>query len=158
MGSLGGVTERMEDYLRIIYEIERHKGYVRVKDISLKLGVKPSSVVEMLEKLNKEGLVEYEKYKGIRLTQKGREVAELVEKRFSYIKGFLEILLVPEEVALKDAHVLEHSLHPETIKQIIMFVEFINFYRDRQHSIVSWLKKFEKFCMRRKEHTSSLGR
>jgi len=148
--SLEGVTKRMEDYLRIIYEVERHKGYVRVKDISLKLDVKPSSVVEMLEKLNEKGLVKYEKYRGIRLTQKGRKIAELVEKRFSYTKDFLEILLVPEEIALKDAHVLEHSLHPETVKQIIMFVEFINFYKDRQYSIMSWLKKFEMFCRRKK--------
>ncbi|RJS79052.1 metal-dependent transcriptional regulator, partial [Candidatus Bathyarchaeota archaeon] len=45
------VSGRCEDYLRAIYEIFEQKGYVRIRDVSKKLGVKPPSVVEMMKKL-----------------------------------------------------------------------------------------------------------
>ncbi len=140
------ITERMEDYLRIIYEIEKAKGYVRLKDVSSKLGVTPSSAVGMLRKLDNMGLILYEKYGGIRMTVKGREIAETVEKRYEYVRKFLEIILVPKNIALRDAHILEHRLHPRTLLQIIRFVEFVQSHPDRPRSIMYWFKKFKKYC------------
>ncbi|UNQ73543.1 metal-dependent transcriptional regulator [Infirmifilum sp. NZ] len=140
------ITERMEDYLRAIYELEKSKGYARVKDISCKLSVKPSSAVEMLRKLEERGLVTHEKYGAVRLTERGRELAEVVEKRYNYIRRFLEMLLVPEDAARRDAHILEHGLHPKTILQIIRFVDFIDKHRDHPRSITAWLRKFERYC------------
>jgi DtxR family Mn-dependent transcriptional regulator len=143
------MTERMEDYLRIIYEVERVKGYARLKDVSSRLGVRPPSAVEMLKKLHDMSLIIYERYGGIRLTKKGREIAETVEKRYQYVRKFLEILLVPESIALKDAHILEHRLHPETILQIIRFVEFVTSYSDHPRFITYWFEKFRDYCQER---------
>ena len=140
------ISERMEDYLRIIYEIINYKGYVRIKDIASELNVKPPSVVEMLKKLQGIELVIYEKYGGIRLTKKGREIAETIEKRHETFRNFLEIILVPEDIALKDAHILEHRLHPKTILQLTRFVEFITTHKDRPRFITNWLEKFRKYC------------
>jgi len=140
------ITERMEDYLRVIYEFEKSKGYARVKDISCKLNVKPSSAVEMLKKLEEKNLVIHERYGIVRLTVRGRELAEVVEKRYNYVRRFLEMFLVPEDIVYRDAHILEHGLHPKTILQIIRFVEFIDKHRDRPRSITAWLRKFERYC------------
>ena len=119
------VTGKAEDYLRGIYEITQQKGFARIRDIANNLTVKPSSAVEMVRKLDRLQLVRYEKYGGVLLTTKGKEMAEVIEKRHETFKKFLEIILVPENVALKDAHVLEHRLQPKTILQFSKFVDFI---------------------------------
>lgn len=134
----------MEDYLRITYEVEEVKGYARLKDISSKLRVSPSTAVEMLKRLRDMGLVTYERYGGIRLTERGREVAETVEKRYRYVREFLKILLVPEGVITRDAHLLEHGLHPKTTLQIIRFVEFISSHQDL-------LEGFRRYCEERSD-------
>jgi DtxR family Mn-dependent transcriptional regulator len=99
------ITGKAEDYLRGIYEITREKGFARIRDIANHLDVKPSSAVEMVRKLDKLQLVKYEKYGGVILTSKGREMAEVIEKRHETFQKFLEIILVPKTLALKDAHV-----------------------------------------------------
>ncbi|MEZ0345780.1 MAG: metal-dependent transcriptional regulator [Infirmifilum sp.] len=116
---------RVEDYLRIIYEIEQEKGYARVKDIANRLGVKRSSVVEMMKKLSSEGYIVYNLREPVRLTPSGREIAGLVKKRQETFQKFLEALLIPREIASRDSHILEHQLHEETVKRILEFVEFV---------------------------------
>lgn len=119
------VSGRAEDYLKAVYEIIENKGYARIKDISKELGVRPATVVEMMRRLHNRGFVFYEKYGGITLTKHGREIAEAVKTRHDTFKKFLEIILVPKDIAAKDAHVLEHRLDPKTILQLTRFVEFI---------------------------------
>ncbi len=142
------VSGRVEDYLRTVYEIIERKGYARIKDISRELRVKPSSVVEMMRKLHDRGFVIYEKYGGITLTLQGRNVAEAVKMRHNTFKKFLEIILVPENVAAKDAHVLEHRLDSKTILQFTRFVEFITqaTSADRPKFMRRWMEQFRKYC------------
>jgi DtxR family Mn-dependent transcriptional regulator len=142
------VSGRVEDYLRAVYEIIETKGYARIKDISRELGVRPSSVVEMMRKLHDRGFVIYEKYGGITLTSQGRNVAEAVKMRHGTFKKFLEIILVPEDVAAKDAHVLEHRLDSKTILQFTRFVEFITraTSADRPKFMGRWMEQFRKYC------------
>jgi len=149
------VSGRVEDYLRTAYEIIEQKGYARIKDISRDLGVRPSSVVEMMRKLHDRGFVVYEKYGGITLTLQGRNVAEAVKMRHDTFKKFLEIILVPENVAAKDAHVLEHRLDSKTILQFTRFVEFITraTSADRPKFIGRWMKQFRKYCEEKKNNS-----
>ena len=142
------VSGRVEDYLRTVYEIIEQKGYTRIKDISRELGVRPSSVMEMMRKLHNRGFVVYEKYGGITLTSQGREVAEAVEMRHNTFKKFLEIILVPEDVAIKDAHILEHRLDSKTILQFTRFVEFVTRATSagRPKFMGRWMEQFRKYC------------
>jgi DtxR family Mn-dependent transcriptional regulator len=142
------ISRRIEDYLRTVYEIVEEKGYARIRDVSKALGVKPSTVVEMMKKLHEQGLVIYEKYGGITLTPHGKEVAELVKRRHDVFKKFLEILLVPKDAVEKDAHILEHQLDPRTVLQFTRFVEFITQAVEKGHPsfIKRWIEEFEKYC------------
>jgi len=117
------VSRRVEDYLRVVYEVVEVKGYARIRDISRALGVKPSTVVEMVKKLHEQGLVVYERYGGVTLTPRGKEIAESVKRRHDVFKKFLELILVPPNVVERDAHILEHQLDPKTVLQITRFVE-----------------------------------
>lgn len=139
-------SSRAEDYLRVIYEIVGRKGFARIKDIAKELEVKPPTVVEMMKKLATRRFVAYEKYGGVTLTSRGREVAKLIERRHETFRKFLEILLVPEDIALKDAHILEHALDTETVMQFSRFVDFITRYSERPMFINRLLTEFKRYC------------
>lgn len=140
------LTGRSEDYLRGLYEIVEQKGYARIKDVARELVVQPSSVVEMMKKLDQKGLVAYEKYGGITLTSEGEEIARAVVKRHETFKKFLEIILVPKDIALKDAHVLEHRLDPKTILQLTRFVDFITTTAEHPRFVGRWIEHFKRYC------------
>ena len=140
------ITGKGEDYLRGVYEITQQKGFARIRDIANHLAVKPSSAVEMVRKLDGLQLVRYEKYGGVTLTTKGKEIAEVIEKRHETFKKFLEIILVPKNIALKDAHVLEHRLQPRTILQFSKFVDFIENAQDNPKFLKKWRIAFKKYC------------
>ena len=140
------LSTRAEDYLRGVYDIVERKGYARIKDIAVKLGVQPSSVSEMMRNLHRRGLVVYEKYGGVTLTPRGEDTAKAIVARHETFARFLKIILVPDEIALKDAHVLEHQLDPETILQFTRFVEFIEKAPERPRFVKKWLEQFRDYC------------
>jgi DtxR family Mn-dependent transcriptional regulator len=148
------ISSRVEDYLRSIYEIVTRKGFARIKDIARKLGVKPSTVVEMMKRLDAKGLVVYERYGGVTLTPRGKRIAEVIEKRHETFRKFLEILLVPKDIALKDSHILEHQLDSKTVLQFSRFVDFIAMYSERPRFMKRWLNEFKKYCERKEAEES----
>src|ERR671929_1860603 len=74
-------TARMEDYLEVIYELIQYKGYATTIDISEYLNVSSPSVTYMIQRLNESGYLNYEKYKGIRLTDDGIKIAKSIHTR-----------------------------------------------------------------------------
>lgn len=123
---MSGLTDREEDYLRALFEITSSKGYARIKDVARQVDVTPSSAVEMMRKLSEKNLVNYVKYEGITLTEAGRQYAEAVTRRHSTFREFLRIINVPDDIAERDAHILEHHLDVRTINQFSRFVEIIS--------------------------------
>jgi DtxR family Mn-dependent transcriptional regulator len=151
------ISGRAEDYLRSIHRIIEKKGFARVKDVASDLKVKPSSVVEMMNKLQTMNLVIYEKYGGIRLTSEGMIIAQVVRKRHETFTKFLEIILVPRETALKDAHILEHQLDPKTILQFARFVEFMTDLSNKSGFIRRWAEEFKEYCSKEDRKASEVS-
>ncbi len=135
--------KRAEDYLEIIHELSKERGYTKIKDISEKLNVKPASVSEMVSKLSKQGYVVYGKRLFVGLTPKGREVAESVKERREILVKFLTTLGVPKKIAEEDACIIEHVLNPETVKQLKNFVKFVE---GSPAMNPRWLEHFREFC------------
>jgi len=140
-----GLSEREEDYIRGILEVIEEKGYARIRDIAYEVEVRPPSAIEMMKKLDKKGLVIYEKYGGVVFTPEGREIATAIRDRHETFRRFLEIIFVPEDVAIKDAHILEHQLDPKTIIQFTKFVEFITSTKERPQIVSRMMEMFKKF-------------
>ena len=115
-------STRMEDYLEVIYELIQHKGYATTVDISSYLNVSSPSVTKMLQRLNETGHINYEKYRGISLTESGMAVAENMHERHGVLSDFLKMIGVEEETANEDAEGIEHHLHPETLKKLEEFI------------------------------------
>ena len=118
-------SSRMEDYLEIIGELVELKGYATTLDISRYMNVSAPSVTKMLQRLDENGFLEYEKYHGINLTDKGTQVAEGIRQKHGILLEFFEILGVGYETANQDAEGIEHHLNPKTIKQLRKFITFL---------------------------------
>ncbi|ANS74951.1 manganese transport transcriptional regulator [Paenibacillus yonginensis] len=122
-------TPSMEDYLERIYKLIDEKGYARVSDIAEGLEVHPSSVTKMIQKLDKDEYLIYEKYRGLVLTSKGKKVGKRLVDRHALLEEFLEMIGVQEENVYKDVEGIEHHLSWDSITCIETLVEF--FRRDK---------------------------
>ena len=118
-------STKREDYLEIISELIDLKGYATTLDISRYMNVSPPSVTKMLQKLDEKGYLEYEKYHGINLTEKGNKIAHTIRQKHGMLLDFFEILGVGSETANQDAEGIEHHLNPKTIRQLRKFITFL---------------------------------
>jgi len=118
-------TTSEEDYLEVIAELVELKGYATTLDISRFMNVSPPSVTKMLQKLDEKKYLEYEKYHGINLTDRGKQVADTIRRKPSMLLEFFEILNVGQGIANQDTEGLEHHLNPKTIRQLRKYITFL---------------------------------
>lgn len=120
----------MEDYLERIYKLIDEKGYARVSDIAEGLEVHPSSVTKMIQKLDKDNYLIYEKYRGLVLTNKGKKMGKRLVDRHQLLESFLMTIGVQDENIYQDVEGIEHHLSWDSITCIETLVEY--FRRDSQ--------------------------
>ncbi len=117
-----GPTPRAEDYVEVIYELILEKGYARIIDIGAHLSVSSPTVTKMIQKLAADGLVAYERYRGVALTDDGVELAKHMRHRHGVLTKFLRLLGVDEAIAHRDTEGIEHHLDPSTLERIMALV------------------------------------
>lgn len=120
-----GSSSRMEDYLEVISELVELKGYATTLDISRYMNVSAPSVTKMLQRLDEDEYLKYEKYHGINLTQKGSSLAESIRQKHGILLEFFDILGIGHDTANQDAEGIEHYLNPKTIRQLRKFITFL---------------------------------
>jgi Mn-dependent DtxR family transcriptional regulator len=118
-------TPSMEDYLENIYKLIDQKGYARVSDIAEALEVHPSSVTKMVQKLDQNQYLVYEKYRGLMLTAKGKKMGKRLVRRHELLEQFLRLIGVKEEFVYEDVEGIEHHLSWNSITCIENLVEVI---------------------------------
>jgi DtxR family transcriptional regulator, manganese transport regulator len=107
-----------EDYLERILELVNSKGYARVVDIASALDISQASVTNMVQRLDNDGLLKYEKYRGLMLTPAGEKVARQIAHRHKLLTDFLQLLGLSKRVIHQDVEGLEHHISPPTLKAI----------------------------------------
>ena len=117
-------TPSMEDYIEQIYLLIEDKGYARVSDIADALSVHPSSVTKMVQKLDKDEYLIYEKYRGLILTQKGKKMGKRLVYRHVLLEQFLRIIGLDENLIYQDVEGMEHHMSWEAIDRIGDLVQF----------------------------------
>ena len=112
MGQPGGpLSASMEDYLEAIGDLQQADGVARVRDIAAAVGVNPSAVTGALRSLAAQGLVHYEPYQYITLTEAGREIASAVRRRHEALVGLLrDVLRLDPQAAQAKACQWEHAV------------------------------------------------
>src|ERR1700726_4060416 len=108
----------VEDYLEQILDLINTKGYARVADIALGLKISQASVTNMVQRLDSEGLLKYEKYRGLVLTTAGETLARNIMRRHQLLSDFLRMLGIEEEVVYHDVEGMEHHISPQTLNAI----------------------------------------
>jgi Mn-dependent DtxR family transcriptional regulator len=117
-------SESTEDHLERIQELVDQKGYARVSDIALSLGLSRSAVSNMVRRLARRGYVNYERYRGFTLTAEGRAVAQHIKVRHKTLAELLHLLGVSAETVEEEVEAVEHHLKPETLRVFAKLVQF----------------------------------
>ncbi|AFJ62658.1 transcriptional regulator MntR [Bacillus sp. CN2] len=133
----------MEDYIEQIYMLIEEKGYARVSDIAEALAVHPSSVTKMVQKLDKDEYLIYEKYRGLVLTSKGKKIGKRLVYRHELLEQFLRIIGVDEEKIYNDVEGIEHHLSWNSIDRIGDLVQYFEDDESRKKELKSVQKKTE---------------
>ena len=117
--------EATEDYLETINSLIAEKGYAASVDIAERMKVSKPTVTSIVKKLDKEGYLVHEKYRGMKLTLRGKRLAEEMRRKHELITSFLVLFGVEEEVARSDAEMIEHGIHPETLEKLGAFTQYV---------------------------------
>src|SRR6201982_3380554 len=113
-----GSSTAVEDYLERILELINSKGYARVVDIAAALKISQASVTNMVQRLDAEGLLKYEKYRGLILTAAGKSLARKIAHRHRLLTDFLKLLGLDEKVIYHDVEGMEHHISAPTLRAI----------------------------------------
>jgi len=100
----------VEDYLEQILDLISTKGYARVADIAQGLRISQASVTNMVKRLDAEGLLKYEKYRGLVLTTAGETLARDIMQRHQLLTDFLRTLGITEDEIYHDDHISPQTL------------------------------------------------
>ena len=131
----------IEDYVELIYIMQEGKEIVHTNDIASALDINPASVTEIFQKLSDEEYINYEKYSGVTLTEKGRRIAVKTKKKHDTLKSFLMLLGVEEKIAEEDACKIEHHVNQETMRKLKKFVKFAKL----EDGCTRWLDHFKYY-------------
>ena len=120
MSAVGSRSENVEMYLKTIFLVAKDSdGKAKTGDISKELSVSPSSVTEMFDKLQKEGLVRHAKYQGASLTKKGDSYARQILRKHCVIERFMVTTLhYPKGAFHDEACKMEHVVSDETERRL----------------------------------------
>lgn len=112
------ITSAMEDYLEMIYRYNLQNGFIRINKLAQLLNVRASSTTKMIQKLGSLGLLKYEKYGVIILSDKGKDIGKFLLERHNIINEFLELLGSGEDHVLVQTELLEHNLTTNTVQNL----------------------------------------
>ncbi len=118
------LSSNIENYLEMIYLLEKEHGHAHVKDLARRLKIKMPSATQALGKLKQRGLVNYQKYGFVTLTRNGARLAQNVYKRHRILYNFLHgVLGVGRAMAEEDACRIEHVISSVAFKKISRLIE-----------------------------------
>jgi Mn-dependent DtxR family transcriptional regulator len=130
-------SSAVEDYLERILELINTKGYARVVDIAQGLKISQASVTNMVQRLDAEGLLKYEKYRGLVLTASGEALAKNITRRHQLLSDFFRLLGLDEEIIYHDVEGMEHHISPPTLRAI----EALTSQLERQPALVTRIRQ-----------------
>jgi DtxR family Mn-dependent transcriptional regulator len=138
------LSSNLEDYLEAISRLENESRVARAKDIASQLGVTRASVSGALKSLAEKGLINYEPYSYVTLTEAGRLIADEIDRRHRVLREFFRDFLKVDPVrADENACRVEHAMDTETVDRL---VEFLAFLKKCPRTGSGWVEAFERFC------------
>jgi DtxR family Mn-dependent transcriptional regulator len=104
-------TQSQEDYLKALYHLHGDTRPVPTRELAQRLGISSPSVSEMVNRLEAQGLVEHDRYRGQQLTREGRKVALELVRHHRLLEMFLvQVLGYSWDEVHEEAERLEHVI------------------------------------------------
>jgi len=98
-----------------------------MKNLAQQLNVQASSATKTVQKLTEMGLLSYEKYGIIQLTEEGKRIGDYLLKRHQIVEAFLENIGVQDNI-LRQTEMIEHHLTVDTVNKIDILNNFFKKY------------------------------
>lgn len=138
------LSASLEDYLEVIYHLQKTHQVARAKDIAEQMRVQRASVTGALKTLASRGLINYSPYKVVTMTEQGERAAKDIIRRHQTLKEFFIIALQLEpQRADTNACRIEHAIGKAAIERLVQLLDFIK-HCPRAGS--DWLQAFADFC------------
>jgi DtxR family Mn-dependent transcriptional regulator len=119
------ITNQTEEFLESVYRLQERNGAARTSELVKMLNVVPGTVTNTVERLEKRGLLIHEAYKGVKLTEEGRNIAVQVIRRHRLSERLLSDVLKMEWSKVHEAACeLEHGITEEVAKKIEKILEW----------------------------------
>ncbi|HMU10126.1 MAG TPA: metal-dependent transcriptional regulator [Ferruginibacter sp.] len=116
-------TTSEENYIKSIYHLQQETGTVNTNSLAAEMHTRPASVTDMLKKLKAKKLLQYERYKGFKLSDNGKKLAlEVVRKHRLWEYFLVEILEFDWDKVHPIAEELEHISSDELIQRLEKFL------------------------------------
>ncbi len=140
------LSASLEDYLEVIYHLEKSNRVARAKDIADQMNVQRASVTGALRALSGRGLINYSPYSYITLTPSGRDIAKEIIHRHNTLKEFfITALQMAPEDAEANACRIEHAIDPLAVERLVHFVEFLKLC---PRAGEDWFAGFARYCQK----------
>ncbi len=118
------MTDSLEEYLYTIYYLIKMNGIARVTDIANSMEVTKASTNKALNLLKDQGLINYEKYRNITITNNGIVRAKYIERRHELFRKFLkDIIKTDEKLVESETEKLAHCISCHTAAKLEKFIE-----------------------------------
>src|SRR2546422_10827673 len=115
--------EATEDYLEMINLLVAEKGFASTSDIAERMSVSQPTVTNILKKLDKQGYITYERYRGMALTEAGKNGARKMKDRPQKLVSPLLLIGGPERIPIEDAEEIRTGLHEPAIRKVQELIE-----------------------------------
>ncbi len=147
----GNISASLEDYLEAIYHLEAANRVARAKDIADRLEVSRASVTGALKTLAERGLINYEPYSFITMTDQGRSIArEVIRRHDTLLEFFNNILNMDKEHAERVACRVEHAMDRVSVDSLVSFLDSLE-RCPRTDS--TWRKAMAEICNGGHDHS-----
>ena len=117
------ISKSLEEYLKTMYVLKKQNGNIRVTDIAIKMNCTKPSVNKALYNLKDNGLINYETYGTIELTESGENLAKKILEAYDIVYLFLkDVLNIDSDEAKKEAEKIKLSITDDTINKLAKYV------------------------------------
>ena len=117
------ISKALEEYLKTMYVLNKQNGYIRVTDIAEKMNCTKPGVTKAINNLKSKGLVNYEVYGVIEITQEGEDIAKKILETYDIAFLFLkDILGLTKEEAESEAEQIKSVITDNTINKLAKYV------------------------------------
>lgn len=117
------ISKSLEEYIKAMYILKKQNGNIRVTDVAKKMNCSKPSVNKALNNLKEAGLVNYETYGTIELTEQGEDLAKKIIEAYDIVYLFLkDVLNIDSENAEKEAEEIKSSITDDTLNKLAKYV------------------------------------